>query len=222
MALDAQAIARIIDAVEASAGRKFSDIDRAALQKDVEFAQLYHEEMRILGDRTRGRKVDQKVKQIRRSAQQILDKMDADACQWLDCMAGGIDQFNVWREDSEDIRRAVQHLIKLIDYEPPPNARTPDPERLLGWPGSPFERIAGRYLRKVFENHFETEAGYRADPDKGKVVRGPYIDFAELALIELEILNKGKAYTRKSIADALTDTRKQEAGKFGSSKKSAV
>ena len=148
------------------------------------------------------------MKQIRKSAQQILDKMDADVCEYLDGNAGLIDPYNLWRENSKDIRRAVQHLIKLIDYKHPPSHLVRDPERLLGWPGSPFERIAGRYLRKVFEDHFRIEAGYTADSDNE--VRGPYIYFVDQALFELGILNNGVRYMRKSIAGALTDARKQE------------
>ena len=163
MALDAHAIARIIGAVEAGAEGKFPDIDRAALQRDIELARIHYDDMRILGDKAHGRELGRKVKQIRKSAQQILDKMDADVCEHLDGNAGLIDPYNLWRENSKDIRRAVQYLITLIDYKHPPSHLVRDPERLLGWPGSPFERIAGRYLRKVFEDHFRIEAGYTAD-----------------------------------------------------------
>ena len=207
--LDAQAMTRIIDAVETGAGRKFPDIDRAALQRDVELARTHYDDMSILGNKTHGGELSRKVKLIRKSAQQILDKMDVDVCEHLDGNAGVIDPYNLWREDSKDIRRAVQYLITLIDYKHPPSHLVRDPERLLGWSGSPFERIAGRYLRKVFEAHFEPTAGYRYYPVEGEV-RGPYIDFVEQALIELGIFNKGVPYMRQSIADAFTTINNQE------------
>jgi hypothetical protein len=204
MTLDAQAIERIIAAAEAGVGRKFPDIDRAALQRDLECARACFDDMTIVGNKTQGRELSRKVKLIRKSAQQIMDKMDDDACAWLDGNAGSIEPHNMWRENSENIRRAVQHLIKLIDYKPSPDAYA----CLLVWSGSTFDRIAGWYLREVFESHFKTPAGYREDGDE---VRGSYIDFTEQALIELNILNnKGERYKRRSIADALTDTRKRK------------
>ena len=212
-AIDAQAIARIIDAVEAGAWRKFPDIDRAALQRDIELARTHYDEMKILGDKTAGRKLFKKVKQIRNSAQQIVDKMDAEVCQHLDSTNAIIG--DVWGDISENIRLAVQHLIKLIDYKPSPDAYTCDPKGLLAWPGSTFEQIAGRYLREVFESHFKIPAGYKSD-FVNEEVRGPYIDFAEQALSELKIFNNGVPYMRQSIADALTDTRRKEnkSGRF--------
>lgn len=207
-ALDAQAISRIVDAVRAGAKCELPEIDRASLQSEIEYARTCYDDMRVLGDKTVERELRRRVTQIRKSAQRIVDHMDPKVCGVLDRM----DLHDRYRQTPEDILRAVQHLIRLIDYRHPPEAYTSDPWRLYGWPGSPFVRIAGRYLRNVFERHFGMTAGYTFDDATDtKEVRGAYVDFVERVLIELQILNKGKAYTRQSIADALTETRQQEA-----------
>ena len=181
MSLDAAAIARIIDAVEAG---KFPDIDKAELRSDLEYARIFFDDITILGNKTHGRELSRKVKLIRKSAQQIMDKMDPEVCRWLDSTDAVL--HGRWLETTQNIQWAVQNLINLIDYKPPRNSPTSTHSARVGWPpGSPFARITGWYLRKVFERHFKIEAGYTTDSDNE--VWGAYVDFVERALIELGI-----------------------------------
>ena len=72
---------------------------------------------------------------------------------------------------------------------------------------SAFEWFIGQHLPLVFQHIFCQPAGIsrgaRPQPD------GPYIRFAESALRELQITNRGHFYSRESIARALSDARKE-------------
>ena len=68
---------------------------------------------------------------------------------------------------------------------------------------SAFEDLILR-LQRMFEAHFGIKHKYTKQPDSDEVA-GPFIDFAEAALKELGINNSGNPYSRRAIADALTN-----------------
>lgn len=84
-------------------------------------------------------------------------------------------------------------------------AKHSSPSALYRLPRSPFEFFVANGLAKVFERHFERRAGSSRVSDQR--IGGPYIRFAEAALKELGITNKGKPYSREAIARALTYVR---------------
>jgi hypothetical protein len=61
-------------------------------------------------------------------------------------------------------------------------------------------------LQKVFEKHFGISHRYTKLPDTN-IVEGPTIDFIAAALKEFGILNAGRPYERRAIADAMTRVR---------------
>jgi hypothetical protein len=61
-------------------------------------------------------------------------------------------------------------------------------------------------LQKVFEKHFRISHKYTKLPDNN-VVKGPAIDFVAAALQEFGVLNAGRPYERRAIADAMTRAR---------------
>jgi hypothetical protein len=66
---------------------------------------------------------------------------------------------------------------------------------------SAFEVVAGWCLADIFENHTGKSAGYTREP-ASNAVHGSFIDFAEIALILMDVTNSGAPYSRRSIADA--------------------
>jgi hypothetical protein len=70
---------------------------------------------------------------------------------------------------------------------------------------SAFEHLVGQWLRQIFETHFKIKAGYTRDPyTDPSEIRGPFIDFAQAVLKELQIHNNGAPYSRSAIATALS------------------
>jgi hypothetical protein len=67
---------------------------------------------------------------------------------------------------------------------------------------SPFEWLVGVGLPRVYQEHFQSEAGYTRNPVTD-AIHGQYIDFVEAALHEFDIKHAGAPYTRAAIADAL-------------------
>jgi hypothetical protein len=70
---------------------------------------------------------------------------------------------------------------------------------------SPFEWLVGNWLPEIYAHYFGIRAGLQRRRD-GKL-DGPFIRFAEKALVELRIMHRGRPYTREAIARALTDAR---------------
>lgn len=69
---------------------------------------------------------------------------------------------------------------------------------------SAFEWMAGHYLPELFRTHFGRKPTFHR---RNNVPDGPAIRFIERALVELGITNRKRAYSRESIAKALTDAR---------------
>jgi hypothetical protein len=72
---------------------------------------------------------------------------------------------------------------------------------------SPLEYFVANVLPKVFQVHFKHPMRKFSRASAGSKARGPYIRFAEAALRELGITNKGKPYAPETIAKAITDVR---------------
>jgi hypothetical protein len=190
MALDAQAITRIIGAVEAGARRKFPDIDRSALQEDIEHARTFYDEMKA------AKKPE--IKKFAKGLGQIGKLKDQFNKIFEDCTAQSF--VRVGWKSPEEIRNALDVLHSAKASYDKPIAH--DPLELLGRPGSPFERISGQRLHDIFVSHFKIENRYTHT--KGKVT-GPFIAFAHQTLIELGIFKKGtgEPYSRQSISSAI-------------------
>lgn len=179
MALDAQAITRIIDAVEAVAGYEFPGIDRAALQKDLEHASTYYAEMKVKANKPGERKLAQRVALFSKLGRQISDQVSKGFYAY--CTAKSFHRVD--GPSPQDVLRAVQPGIEL-NYQ----RSSSDKLKLLDRSGSPFELLTGQYLRDVFLKHFKIEHRFTIDPDSGQAY-GPYVEFACQTLIELKILS---------------------------------
>jgi hypothetical protein len=71
--------------------------------------------------------------------------------------------------------------------------------------GSAFEHLVGQWLRHMFETHFKIKAGYTRNPyTDSSEISGPFIDFAQAVLKELQIHNNDAPYSRSAIANTLS------------------
>jgi hypothetical protein len=135
-------------------------------------------------------------------------------------------------EDIEWAKRVEQlHTPRKLTRDEWEKLKTlPSPENIewakrMGWgivepPLTPAERerdessaliqLVGN-LAKTFECAFQMRAGYTTNPDTGET-DGPFIRFVEQAFREFGVTkNSNQPYQRRSIADALTQFRKQGA-----------
>jgi hypothetical protein len=105
--------------------------------------------------------------------------------------------------------RLVEDIGHWFDPSLPPNfLHVPSPPGRT-WGSrrsrSPFEDLVGE-LAKFFKKQFGLEATFhRRASDKQP--DGPFIRFVVQILAEFKITNRGRAYSRESIAKALTDVR---------------
>jgi len=197
------AIERILKAV----GRNLvpDGLDRALLQRQLEYERLWHQDAVVLYDNMLSRKREARLKKIRKAAETIA-AMDDDCWNLLEgarCCYAPSDPYR------EEPRVTARRLIGDVErtLRPPfrPEDFAPDVDGLAS-PGSPFARLAGGRLVIVFRTHFPgVRVGYTTSDG---LVDQPYIRFAERVLIELGIRNGEIPYMRGSIAKALTDLKR--------------
>jgi hypothetical protein len=131
---------------------------------------------------------------------------------------------DLWTQDWEDewLVREVGNLIVRLNW------KIPDLQFLLEWGAdqnevmrsfkdgtyssndvwrsqSPFEWVARYSLPKLYTEHFGLQPTFHRRANKPE---GPFIRFVHQALIELEILNNGRPYTREYIARVRPSPRK--------------
>lgn len=197
------AIERILKAV----GRNLvpDGLDRALLQRDLEYERLWHQDAVVLYDKTLSRKRDARLTQIRKAAKTIA-AIDDDCWNLLEGARFCYAPSDPYREEPRvTARRLIEDVERTLRPPFRPEDIAPDVDG-LAFPGSPFVRLAGSRLVQVFKRHFPgVSVGYTKTDG---VVDQPYIRFAERSLIELGIDKGDSPYMRGSIANALTDQNK--------------
>ena len=206
--LDASAVERILAAV----GEKFIplDLDKQKLVTDLASClATYSSAAQRRSDKQTKDRV-RRLKSIQNAAKRLERQLvPDDIWDWSDRYS-----------ECEYLQNEVKYLINRLDLEI--NDLTfelewgPDwheairrnlaPRALADrWKArSPFEWVAGHFLPELFRTHF----GKKPTVNRRKgVPDSPAIRFIERALIELEITNRGRPYSRESIAKALTDVR---------------
>lgn len=120
----------------------------------------------------------------------------------------------VWRAIAQEYPPKAPDLLKTLkklitansaalNSAREPSARFAEALRLKDV--SPFELLAGRELPKIFREHLGLPVTLRnsaQEPDT------PFVRFAQQALIELDVTNKGKPYSRGSIVRAVNDVKR--------------
>ena len=156
---------------------------------------------------------------IRNAANQIIRELNNDV--WS--LISGIRNFKESRHRvdpdkyrtnpyREELRATMERLAEDVRHwfdpaAPPEFNRVPSPPTSI-WrdrPRSAFENLIGS-LSDVFRKEFCLEPTFhRRASDKQP--DGPFIRFVVRVLAEFKITNRGRAYSRESIAKALTDVR---------------
>jgi hypothetical protein len=201
--VDEAAIERILKAV----GEKFvpANIDRAALRQDLEYWGGWYDDAVVIDNRTLARRRKEKLSSIRNACARML-KIDEDVWNLV------IGTQAIFRGPyHEDPRYAIQCLLVDVNrtLKPPdtPQLRTPDKDDLFA-ENSPFERLAGKHLKRVFEKHFHGVNPHSYTRTTEGEADGPYIRFAHQGLIALGVVNpRGDPYTCGAIADAVSHYR---------------
>jgi hypothetical protein len=201
--LTTEATGRIITAV-GKCGTPLSTIDRSALRDDLEWAAtLYATSAQIRVGKGKHVKALQQVTKTARKLKLLL----ADAEIWR----------TIGRQypfDAPDPDVILEHLIKSADRALAPSPPEPEWQRkaahqmtqeLALHEKSTFEWLAGERLPLVFTKHFDCRETLSRVLD-GRL-DSPFIRFAESALIELGIQHNRVAYTRETVARALTIAR---------------
>jgi hypothetical protein len=183
-ALDDEALKRILKAV----GSKFipANLDRDGLRADIQLAAWWW--MQITGEKSGLARLRlRRLQDIRRAAEELKRLLEEDAQSGL-----ALSKYPFTGSDPPTI------LNQLINYanrvlEPLDGTQT--------WPkGSAFDWVMGS-LMETYSRYFQRKAGISR---LGRKVKGPFIRFAEAALRELKIFNDGTAYSRETIARAVT------------------
>jgi hypothetical protein len=208
--LDASAVERILAAV----GAKFipPDLDKQKLVTDLASClAIYSSAVQRRSDKPTKDRIH-RLKSIQKAAKRFERQlMPDDVWDWSDRYS-----------ECEFLQSEIEYLIKRLDSEiedltwelewgPWPDVREAirrnlNPRDLANrWKvRSPFEWVAGHYLPELFRTHFGRKPTFNRR--KG-VPDSPAIRFIERGLTELGITNRGRPYSRESIAKALTDAR---------------
>jgi hypothetical protein len=205
---DATAVERILAAV----GEKFipPDLDKQKLRADlVSCGETYLSAVQRRSDKATKDRIS-RLESIREAAKRLEAQLGPDdVWDWKDRYS----ECEYLQDHVENLTRLLTSEIDdlMFEVEWGPDwreaIRLNVPARALAdrWKArSPFEWIAGDYLPQVFTAHFGKKPTFHRRKD---VPDSPAICFIERALIELGITNRGRPYSRESIAKAVTDVR---------------
>ena len=224
------AVQRILDALG-------SEVTSATLDKEDLAAELgwlvaVYRGAVVRADRALAKDREGRMTNIRNAARRIIRALNNDV--W-----GLISSIRKTKESShrayparyqsnpyrEELHATMERLVEDIGHWfdpslPPIFSRVPSPPGST-WGArrsrSPFEDLVGE-LAKLFRKQFGHEATFhRRASDNAP--DSPFIRFVEQVLAEFRITNRRRAYSRESIAKALTDARTGRArNKRGSTK----
>jgi hypothetical protein len=206
--LDASAVERILAAV----GEKLvpADLDKLTLAKDIATCfTVYCSAIQRRSDKPTKDRI-RRLKSIQKSAKRFERQLAPDdiwdwkdrysECEYIDDhvknliqrLDGEIEDLEYELEWGPDWLEAIRLNVSAKTLKDQWRAR------------SPCEWIAGHYLPEVFTTHFGRKPTFNRQ--KG-VPDSPAIRFIECALTELGITNRGRPYSRESIAKAISDVR---------------
>jgi hypothetical protein len=101
-----------------------------------------------------------------------------------------------------EVKSALKALIVKTDWALQKLSHPADKYRNVFKNRSTFELLVGFGLSPIYHDHFQDDVGISRGT--ARKPEGPFIRFAEQALIELDFKHNGKPYSRESIARALT------------------
>jgi len=178
--------------------------DCARLRRDLDWTRRWYDIRKKLTDLPDRR---EKVGQIEKVARK-LSSLRADDDAWAAISISSA---------LADINLRARTVVELIaaaakDYNKPIKQPAWATEASKGMSAelgmntlSAFDWLVGVRLATVYERHFGQPAG-RSRMNNGQV-GGPYIRFVQATLRELKILNRGKPYSRETIARSLSTAR---------------
>jgi hypothetical protein len=213
-----------IDCILAPFANRASKIDKQAIARDlvlvlVGYLRMEHQESKRMRERTQLHRAAQRLRRrcnpaiISSDKVRLLDSFiselefasnidDNERRRLIGFALGTMFQSSGFRQTERDLEEYFEELNRSVE-------RVLDSDCWYIKEISAFERLAGIVLAGIYNQHLAASIGpirYTRDACEDKV-RGAYIDFVEAALRELNITNRGKPYSRKAIANAVTIAR---------------
>ena len=180
--------------------------DFALLRRDLDWTRTWYDTRKELTDLPNQKA---KVGQIEKTARKLSSLLAADDA-WAAISSALADVNPKSTNGREGIAKAAANYNKPIKE---PAWATKASKRIsaeLGMTLSAFDWLVGVHLATVYERHFGQPAG-RSRMNNGQV-GGPYIRFVQATLRELGILNRGKPYSRETIARSFSRARGSRKG----------
>ena len=208
-------VARIIKAVRRE--HVPANLNHNALRRDLKWCYSHWRNYVELGSNKKARRRVQFLQRIAKTATALRGFFDDPIGGWamdrigqtFPLREGGPVRITAdWRQDHGQpdpacsfsaFRAGLERVIEAANYR----AQAEPTVAVIALPRSPTEYLIGNELAACFEKHFQRFPG-RSRNDYRNKADGPYIRFAKVALEELGITNKGKAYSEETIAKALT------------------
>ena len=169
----------------------------ALLRRDLDWTRTWYDTRKDLTDLPDRQ---EKVGQIEKTARKLSSLLEDDEAWAAKAISSALADINP--KKATTVVRLIAEAAK--NYNKPikqPAWATKASKRMsaeLAMTLSAFDWLVGVHLPTVYEGHSDQPAG-RSRMNNGQV-GGPYIRFVQATLRELGILNRGKPYSRETIA----------------------
>jgi len=186
--------------------------DFARLGRDLAWARTWYDTREALTDLPDRQA---KISQIEKTARKLSSLLEDDEAWAAKAISSALADINPKKATTvvRLIAAAAKNYNKLIKQPAwGPEASKGISAELGMNTLSAFDWLVGVRLATVYERHFGQPAG-RSRMNNGQV-GGPYIRFVQATLRELKILNRGKPYSRETIARSVSTARAGPTGKI--------
>ena len=210
--MDAVAIQRVLDEIGLTAPQ---NIDRPDLADDIDIAVMHFKLAGEFGRRSPWKQRRDYEVRFSKAAHKLKALLHDEHAEWLFFEVGdayyrrsnseGYDpsaSFGRLRDDIRRLTEAVEADLQKSERNGLSGGRKRD---FLKSKYSPFTRLVGEFLAKVYQKHIGKTPSISRSRDG--TPNGPYFRFVMIVLELEQITHNGKSYTAESIASAFRDAK---------------
>ena len=208
--IEADAVRRILDALGSEVTS--ATLDKEDLAAELSWLVAVYRGFVVQSDRALAKDRKRRMTNIRNAARQIISELNDDVWSMISRIRKTKElsparyQSSPYREELHTtMKRLVEDIGHWFDPSLPPIPSPPGSTWGARRSRSPFEHLVGE-LAKLFRKQFGLEAAFHRRASDN-VPDSPFIRFVEQVLAEFAITNRRRAYSRESIAKALSDAR---------------